>query len=897
MRATGWVLRVRNCLGMALLGVALHTAANAAPLALRFAGQGPGVQAKLTAPVTGDFSLEAWVCTAAQAKVQERIVSLAGSGGAVQLCIGGGRFVIDNSGGPSTGVVGSRSLNDGAWHQVVLKRWELTTYALHVDGEFVGQCAGTTPPYTDLYIGLAPGYPAFQGLVDEVRLYDRALTDAEVRNSYLQPAKPVREGLIGWWQLEGDYKDAVGGQDGAMTAAADWVPGRGEALYDHPRATAAFYPWSGRISVDVDARMMGAIPAGATWEVRVSQGAAKAEASVPVPPGCQGQVPVEAAALAPGTYDVQVRVMAQGRPVGQPGAATVAVTPRPAWASKVKVLNNAVLELLSARNVPVGQRRYTFTNPREGFIFLAAPGAGAGTTLALADGKPLLTVKAGDAQPPEAFRYLPPGEHQLAVTVAGKALPQLVVRAIPEIFFEEWLQNHSYLQGFAPRDLAFMQREGLLATSTTLFSHGVQQTPPPGIEDLRAQGRHWITSVPLDVADTAEAMRDRMLSVFQVPSPPNAVGADEIMQFTPARARAIELLVADPLLQGRKLHPYVCSPFPSRGGEEGSRLMRTLMAGGHSPMWERYLSEPADEATAWADFNSQVRAEMKQYWQPLRPDVAENLIMTYGFFSSPVASLNHNPGVDYKVWMDLEMYYLVNDPMFSGLAGFNRWTSGGADEENLRWAARLNRHYLIEGRRDLLSPQYGFKYHLTHLQNPDFADGLSGWEVKPAEPGSITAGQNPYLGELQGRYPATSAGNTFVCLRRSAQAPNVVTQTLRDLVPGKLYSVKLLSSDLGELRQGVSLERRLALRLQLDNVEVLPVNNLQAVYATRWLKVGGFDGTAGRPYWVNYDYRVFRAKATTARLTISDWPTPTEPGGPVGQEIACNFVEVQPYLE
>jgi len=45
------------------------------------------------------------------------------------------------------------------------------------------------------------------------------------------------------------------------------------------------------------------------------------------------------------------------------------------------------------------------------------------------------------------------------------------------------------------------------------------------------------------------------------------------------------------------------------------------------------------------------------------------------------------------------------------------------------------------------------------------------------------------------------------------------------------------------------------------------------------------------------DRLVFRALGTTAKLTISDWIDATDPGGPIGQEILYNFVEVQPYIE
>ena len=51
-----------------------------------------------------------------------------------------------------------------------------------------------------------------------------------------------------------------------------------------------------------------------------------------------------------------------------------------------------------------------------------------------------------------------------------------------------------------------------------------------------------------------------------------------------------------------------------------------------------------------------------------------------------------------------------------------------------------------------------------------------------------------------------------------------------------------------------------------------------------------------RQPWINYYWRIFRAKTPTAKLTISDWATRDEPGGPVGQEWIYNFIEVQPYL-
>ena len=46
---------------------------------------------------------------------------------------------------------------------------------------------------------------------------------------------------------------------------------------------------------------------------------------------------------------------------------------------------------------------------------------------------------------------------------------------------------------------------------------------------------------------------------------------------------------------------------------------------------------------------------------------------------------------------------------------------------------------------------------------------------------------------------------------------------------------------------------------------------------------------------VTYHWRVFRAQGETAQLSISDWASRDAPGGALGQEIMCNFVQVQPY--
>ena len=51
------------------------------------------------------------------------------------------------------------------------------------------------------------------------------------------------------------------------------------------------------------------------------------------------------------------------------------------------------------------------------------------------------------------------------------------------------------------------------------------------------------------------------------------------------------------------------------------------------------------------------------------------------------------------------------------------------------------------------------------------------------------------------------------------------------------------------------------------------------------------------PVWITYHWKVFRARGTTARLTVSDWSKENEPGVSVGLEQTFNFLEIQPYRE
>ena len=46
---------------------------------------------------------------------------------------------------------------------------------------------------------------------------------------------------------------------------------------------------------------------------------------------------------------------------------------------------------------------------------------------------------------------------------------------------------------------------------------------------------------------------------------------------------------------------------------------------------------------------------------------------------------------------------------------------------------------------------------------------------------------------------------------------------------------------------------------------------------------------------MNYHWYLFRANDMAARVTITDWESQDEPGGPLGQQLMFNYAQVHPY--
>jgi uncharacterized repeat protein (TIGR01451 family) len=154
--------------------------------ALEFDGKADYVESSLNSALNSDLTIEFWMKSDYSASDQQRMVDLGTSGSrGFQLCMfTNGNLMIDNSGGPSSTVSTSSSYNDGIWHHITGVR-EGSNYYLYVDGSYIDSTTGAIPSYNYLHIAkIAENWGYFNGIIDEVRIYNRALTADEIKAHY-----------------------------------------------------------------------------------------------------------------------------------------------------------------------------------------------------------------------------------------------------------------------------------------------------------------------------------------------------------------------------------------------------------------------------------------------------------------------------------------------------------------------------------------------------------------------------------------------------------------------------------------------------------------------------------------------------------------------------------------
>jgi hypothetical protein len=154
---------------------------------------------------------------------------------------GGGGPLVPSGGGTLDGTIlqtsGTSPIPADRWSDVAVT-YDGATLRLYVNGRQVSSRAATgiiQTPTNPLWIGGNRPYGEhFQGLIDEVRVYDRALSQNEIRRDMATPVAAA-PGLVAGYSFDAGSgttaADSSGNDNTGEIRGADWAPGRyGEGL-------------------------------------------------------------------------------------------------------------------------------------------------------------------------------------------------------------------------------------------------------------------------------------------------------------------------------------------------------------------------------------------------------------------------------------------------------------------------------------------------------------------------------------------------------------------------------------------------------------------------------------------------------------------------------------------
>jgi hypothetical protein len=552
--------------------------------------------------------------------------------------------------------------------------------------------------------------------------------------------------------------------------------------------------------------------------------------------------------------------------------------------SNIRPLNNLVAEVLNqpVKDTPAPQA-CTFVNPREGWVFVAFSAATPAPDLAVKIDDRDTVITAATARL-EAFRELAAGEHRITVS-GNNADARLLVRAIPEIFDYPPCSN-SYVKENGSYGWEFMKQHVLYAVTT--LNGGT--LPGNALTEAKAGGLRWLANFNVAPVDDAANVQERMEKHPGLTQPQyDGFTSDELFFGSTTSDNYTKALWRLHNPTGRLIYTWVVGK-PSSHSLHTDLMSACLNAskGRGRLLFEAYCRPQRDEKTAAAYLDNMVADTMRRF-NAFFPNAAAGTGIIFGNFNQiPIISLETDPAVDFKYYLDMQVNLIANSPDFKDLAATGYWGTYYADEELVRWSFKLMRHYAVEGNRDMLSARYGFKYNPGFLANCDFADGLKGWEASPAKEGSIRADTVADYGKnSQGRWGDGNAGDTVCVLARQAAKPNRISQTVHGLEAGKAYCLQFVTADRKDVIGKKYNPRRYGIEAELEGVETLGDKSFVHIDTRNSGRYEHNNNVAK----INLHRIIFRAKSPTQVIAFND-----EKAAP-GEELILNFVQLKRYLE
>ena len=718
-------------------------------------------------------------------------------------------------------------------------------------------------------VGLGGPGDCYKGLLGDVRVYRGALSHQEIYLRYMESAA-----------------------------------GRGKEIshFGSVAMETVVNPEAGRLFADLDYRGLGPTVDRPSLAVTLLDGGGEvvAEGQVRMAPSWgHAEAMLDVSELPAGGYTLRVepdRGRAASETVEWPGRAE-------GWES-VRVLNNFCWELLDEQPAP-GQTEHLFTNPRRGWVWFRTESEG-DLTLRVAGATPEVVNEPGKGGRREVMRWMEAGRHRIALGGTG-TLHRLTVRSVPILLF--WHYPHI---GPGTGDDGEYLDQHVLGPCNTLHTH----RPEPGSatsrfleEWVEQRGLHALEGLYLlqDVHDrfedeTAEQRIEEFLTENAGMGEARYQGViidefspgDDVQMFNRSYydewTKVCAAILDDPRYAGRFIMPAM--GYNMYDFEKSAAFLAGLIEHGSYVIEEHYLDQCHTEDQAWRSIH-EIGAGLEPRRQQATPGYTRHTIKLLSYLQREI----WNPACSFRVFLDMQFEHHATRPEFFGVGGIGAYSSYNCNnEEYVRWVSALMRHYAIEGRTDRLSSE---PYALEQIRNPDFLAGTDGWTLQPAEEGSMEVRSREGYGLTQERRPHRSHTQMpFLWTRRSGSRPNRFSQEIGNLEAGGLYLVRLWVGDYTELLAMESRDEPRAIRLRVEGGEAWD----------GWYRSQAFEGdefafasylppfSADNRYWFRIHQLVFRAGGPTARLVVEDWKSDSGPGGPVGQELMFNMIDVHPYF-
>ena len=543
-------------------------------------------------------------------------------------------------------------------------------------------------------------------------------------------------------------------------------------------------------------------------------------------------------------------------------------------------LNNLSVELVDAPLAADGRpERFSFTAPRSGWLYVSARRGGA-SRVSL-DGREV--IAAGTPRS-ETFREVKVGPHE--VVAEGEGAGRLVVRSIADIFSYAPCAKCPVSEG-PVYDWPYEERHVLPAITT----ENGGTIPADAVESFLSRGYRWLANLNT-VGLSAEALEKALSGSAGMTAPHYAgVTCDEQFFGYPHAIAAYT--------KGLKKYDFENSPErvvytwiigkPVTPSLDHAFMATSVNAsrGRGKLLFEAYCRTPGPtEEEARLVLKRYVAGTLDQSraWYPLA--VSSACVVFGNFVQMPVLTLAHHPEVDYKYYLDMQLNMAANDPSFRDLGAVGYWGCNYADDEMKRWSFALMRHYVVEGRTNMLSSAFGYGYCPGHLANGDFRGSLAPWKAS----GEVRTDSHPeFARRSQCRWGGNGEiGDTFAVLVRGDGAPAALSQTAKGLVPGRVYCLQFATFDVRDVKANRIAPRRFGVDVRLGaGAEVR--RDLSWTHVDRRVKGRyDFNDNVAR---VNLHHVVFAARSAEVEVAFDN------AAAGAGEELGVNAVSLNPYFE